>query len=163
MTSADRPSEYVSIFPFNPDRIRAAAVYCSDGRWGESFDDFLHTALALPRYDRLAIPGGAAVLAGHAAGYRQKDAIVEQIDFLVRVHGLERVVLVAHEGCAYYRDELGIPASRLLAQQREDLDKAAAFIRNLRNSLEIDGWFAARNQNAVRFEPVPIDPHRLGW
>ena len=35
----------------------AAAVYCSDGRFGEHVDDFLHNALKLPRYDRLAVPG----------------------------------------------------------------------------------------------------------
>ena len=34
--------------------------YCSDGRWGEAFDEFCHAGLGLPRYDRFAVPGGPA-------------------------------------------------------------------------------------------------------
>ena len=59
---------YKSSAPFDESRIRAAAVYCSDGRFGEQFDDFLHNGLKLPRCDRLAVPGGAASLAGHFLG-----------------------------------------------------------------------------------------------
>ena len=55
-----------SSIPFDESRIQAAAVYCSDGRWGGQMDEFLQGELALPRYDRLLVPGGAAVLAGGA-------------------------------------------------------------------------------------------------
>ena len=48
---------YRSKLPFENSRIQAAA-YCSDGRFGENVDDFLHNALHLPRHDRLSIPGG---------------------------------------------------------------------------------------------------------
>ena len=50
--------------------LGAAAVYCSDGRYGEHMDDFLHNCLGLPRYDRVAIPGGAGkvTLACHSGG-----------------------------------------------------------------------------------------------
>jgi hypothetical protein len=51
LTSIDGVFEqatYHSPIPFNSERIRAAAVYCSDGRYGEQFDDFLHNALGLP-------------------------------------------------------------------------------------------------------------------
>ncbi|HEU4752026.1 MAG TPA: hypothetical protein VFU47_02880, partial [Armatimonadota bacterium] len=43
---------------WNPERIGALAIYCSDGRWGEAFDEFCHRGLGLPRYDRFAVPGG---------------------------------------------------------------------------------------------------------
>ena len=48
-------AEYLhdSAVPFDSSRIGAAAVYCSDGRFGEQCDDFVHHALQLPRYDRL--------------------------------------------------------------------------------------------------------------
>ena len=39
---------YESSARFDENRIRAAAVYCSDGRFGEHFDDFLHNYLKLP-------------------------------------------------------------------------------------------------------------------
>ena len=56
--------------PFDGGRIRAAAVYCSDGRFGDQFDDLMKISLQLPRYDRLAVPGGAACLARHFALYQ---------------------------------------------------------------------------------------------
>lgn len=49
---------FESTVRFDPERIRAAAVYCSDGPYGDQFDELMHQALALPRYDLLAVPGG---------------------------------------------------------------------------------------------------------
>jgi hypothetical protein len=51
---------FISTVPFTEARIRAASIYCSDGRFGEQIDEFLHQGLGLPRYDRLAVPGGPA-------------------------------------------------------------------------------------------------------
>src|SRR6186997_30832 len=91
-----------SSLPFTHERIGAAAIYCSDGRYNEQFDEFLHTRLELPRYDRLAIPGGAAALAGHFAAYREEDSLRDQLRFLIVAHELERIVLIAHQGCGFY-------------------------------------------------------------
>ena len=63
VTLASVPPVFVSQTPFDHQRIGAAAVYCSDGRYGEQMDEFLHQGLGLPRYDRVAVPGGAACLA----------------------------------------------------------------------------------------------------
>src|SRR5438045_727166 len=98
-----------SIHPYEAERIGAAAMYCSDGRYGEQFDDFLHNQLGLPRYDRLAVPGGPAVLAGHLAAHREEDAVLDQVRFLVTTHELERVVLIAHRGCGFYLKRLHTP------------------------------------------------------
>ena len=106
MQDDDDPIVYDSIVPFDSARIGAAALYCSDGRWGEAFDDFLH-ALELPRYDRLAVPGGAACLAGHFDAHREEDAVLAQLEFLINVHELRRVVLIAH-----HRRKRATPAPR---------------------------------------------------
>src|SRR5207249_7154761 len=53
---------------WNPQRIGALAVYCSDGRWGEAFDEFCHKRLLIPRYDRWAVAGGPALLTPREAG-----------------------------------------------------------------------------------------------
>ena len=55
---------FESSLRFDENRIHAAAIYCSDGRYGEQFDDFLHSGLKLPRYDRLAVPGARHVWRG---------------------------------------------------------------------------------------------------
>lgn len=60
---------------WHPERIGALALYCSDGRWGDAFDEFCHRHLHIPRYDRFAVPGGPAWLAArdtNAAGFYQE-------------------------------------------------------------------------------------------
>ena len=131
-------SIYESPFPFDHERIRAAAVYCSDGRYGEHFDDFLHTALDLPRYDRLAIAGGPGCLAGHFLAYREAEGAAEHLRFLSRVHGLERIVLIQHEGCAFYKEVLNARPQESLRMQMEDLVKAAFRVRQLAWNIQVE-------------------------
>jgi hypothetical protein len=136
------PSIFESTHPFEHARIGAAAIYCSDGRYGEQFDDFLHSALKLPRYDRVAVPGGPGCLAGHFAAWRDEEVIVEQLDFLIRTHDLGRIVLIAHEDCVFYLKKLSVPSQGLVRQQRTDLDKAAARLWGIRRSLAIEAYIA---------------------
>src|SRR5437667_8415425 len=78
-----QPVIFESRIPFAAKRIGAAALYCSDGRFGEAMDEFLHEGLELPRYDRLAVPGGAGCLAGHFASWREDEGVGLQLRFLV--------------------------------------------------------------------------------
>src|SRR5437773_3562731 len=111
LISLDRPQAspppvlvYTSHVPFDENRVGAAAVYCSDGRFGEQMDEFLHEGLLLPRYDRVALPGGCACLAGHTVGYYDANALQRQLRFLIEHHKLSKVALIAHQDCAFYRD-----------------------------------------------------------
>jgi hypothetical protein len=155
MTTEENPPFYESSVRFDSQRIRAAAVYCADGRYGEQFDDLLQHALGLPRYDRLAVPGGAACLASHFSTYRQEEGVVEQLRFLVQVHGLERIVLIAHEGCAFYGERLDVSPLQIETQQREDMKKAFHRVRALSQDLEVSAFFARNNwKGLVQFEQV---------
>ncbi len=51
----------------------------------------------------LLSPVAQACLAEYFEAWRERDAALDQLKFLVEVHGLARVVLVAHEGCAFIR------------------------------------------------------------
>src|SRR5438093_13694930 len=84
---------------WHPERIGALALYCSDGRWGEAFDEFCHKYLQIPRYDRWAVPGGPAWLVPHDDELAPLQAARTQLDFLVRIHEIEQIVLIAHYGC----------------------------------------------------------------
>ncbi len=146
-------SFFESSLSFNGNRIRAAAVYCSDGRYGAQCDELMHSALGLPRYDRLAVPGGAACLASHFATFREEEGVLEQLRFLVREHGLERVVLVAHEDCAFYTRRLNISPLQLESQQRDDLKKAIRRVQSLDRDLQVMAFFARRTyRGGVQFE-----------
>ena len=109
-----------------------AAVYCGDGRLGEPIDDFLHNALHLTRYDRQAVPVGAACLADHFATYREGDAVAAQLEFLINVHQLRRVVLIAHEGCAFYTDRLRISPIGVTEKQHSATSRVWAIRCNSR-------------------------------
>src|SRR3954468_14533464 len=70
------PQRFRTSEPWNEQRIRALAMYCSDGRWGDAFDEFCHRSLMIPRYDRFAVPGGPAWLTESQSApkpHHQKD------------------------------------------------------------------------------------------
>jgi len=145
---------FESATAYDPARIHAAAIYCSDGRVGEQIDEFLHLGLGLPRYDRVAVPGGPACLAGSLVTFQEARGVEDALRFLLQVHDLEKVVLIAHEGCAYYRERLRVPDASLITEQRHDLEKAAAVVRRFQADLVVDSFLARLSGTRVRFEPL---------
>ncbi|MEA5556253.1 carbonic anhydrase [Nodularia spumigena] len=149
-------SPYTSSLPYETARIHAASIYCSDGRLGEHFDDFLQHGLSLPRYDRVTLPGGPACLAGHPQAHLEEKGVIDELQFLVEVHQLKRVVLIAHQGCAFYASRLGLKEPRLELVQRADLVRAAAYVHQVTNLDKIDAYFARLVGNGVQFERVEV-------
>jgi hypothetical protein len=147
---------YESAHAYEVERIHAAAIYCSDGRLGEHFDDFLQQGLSLPRYDRVTLPGGPACLAGHPEAHLEEQGVVDELKFLVEVHGLRRIVLIAHQGCAFYGTRLELKEPRLELVQRADLVRAAAFVHRVTGLDAVDGYFARIVNGRVRFERVQV-------
>ena len=123
---------------------------------GEHFDDFLPHGLQLPRYDRLALPGGPAALAEHAETRLEHDAVADELKFLVEVHGLRRVVLIQHQNCAFYTNRLGLQGFDVERQQRDDLSRAADFVRKLTKVEQIDAYFARQLDSHIRFEQITL-------
>ncbi len=150
-------SAYRSLLRYDPERTHAAAVYCSDGRVGEHFDDFLQNGLGLPRYDRVTLPGGPASLAGYAEAKVAQEGAVDELRFLIEAHGLTRVVLIQHEACAFYTARLKVSQKQIEHLQRADLVRAAYFIRHVTGLERIDGYFARRTEGAIEFEPVVLE------
>ncbi len=150
------PLAYSCPIPYEGDRIHAAALYCSDGRIGEHSDDFLIHGLKLPRYDRLCLPGGPACLAGHPQAHLEEQGVVDELKFLVEAHGLERIVLIAHENCAFYTSRLDLQPPRLELVQRADLVRAAAFVHRVTGLDSIEGYYARLENDLVSFEPVAV-------
>jgi len=147
---------YESRVRYEQARIHAAALYCSDGRVGEHFDDFLQNGLSLPRYDRVALPGGPACLAGHPEAHLEEQGVVDELKFLVGVHKLKRVVLIAHQGCAFYATRLSLTEPRLELVQRADLVRAAAFVHRVTGLDAIEAYFARLADGKIQFEQVQV-------
>ncbi len=145
---------YVSRTPYRQERIYAAAIYCSDGRIGDHVDEFLHQGMGFPRYDRLVCPGGPVALSGRLLALWDARGVEDQIRFLVEVHDIKTVVLVAHEGCAYYSHRLGLPAERAESEQRADLQKATDAIARLAPGVAVSRYFARITAGSLGFEPA---------
>jgi hypothetical protein len=141
--------------PWNPERIHALAIYCSDGRFGEAFDEFCHRKLGIPRYDRFAVPGGPAWLNPSSSSsenlYHPARA---QLDFLVRVHDLERIVLITHSPCAFYRELLHKELHDCLDAQFSDIHTASQRLRLWFPQIEVEGYLARLDERAISFHPI---------
>ena len=143
---------FLSSVPYRPQRIFAAAVHCSDGRLGEHVDDFLQKGLGLPRYDRVACPGGPVALSGRFSAYWEARGVEEQLRFLAHVHEIRRVVLIAHTDCAYYSRCLGFTRGEMESEQKEDLEKAFWAVQRIIPGIDVERYFARITGEEVRFE-----------
>ena len=145
------PAIYAATLPFDSNRVGAAAVYCADGRYGEQMDQFLHEGLGLPRYDRVAVPGGAGCLAGHAT--YERAALERQLRFLIEGHALTRIVLIAHFDCGFYKHSVRRRADRTIVQQQAiDLRKSADEIRLWYPHVQVEAYYANPAGGRVRFQ-----------
>lgn len=148
------PYVFESPTPYVEERIGAVALYCSDGRLGDQTDDFLHQGLGLPRYDRLTCPGGPACLSGRSTAYWESVALASQLKFLIQVHALKTVVLIAHQGCAYYRERLALPLDIIEEEQIKDLRLSAAALAQLGPELSYYAFFVRRRKAKLLFEHI---------
>jgi hypothetical protein len=144
---------YFSSLPFDDERIHAASIYCSDGRFGEQMDEFLHNSLGLPRYDRVAVPGGAACMGGHLMMHHEAQALERQLSFLINCHGLTRIVMIAHDGCAFYKG-LWLSEMSIEKQQAADMHRAAEQIRSHHPKIAVESWFARKVNGKIGFEKM---------
>jgi hypothetical protein len=135
---------FTSAERWHHERIGALALYCSDGRWGEAFDEFCHRHLLMPRYDRWAVPGGPAWLAQRGNDQDFAHAARAQLDFLVHAHRLERIVLITHYGCALYGQRLGLSPQQCLAPQIDDVLVARTTLRSWYPEIRVESYLAMR-------------------
>jgi hypothetical protein len=144
-------SVFTSMERWHHERIGALALYCSDGRWGEAFDEFCHKHLQIPRYDRWAVPGGPAWLAAADENGAFYQAAREQLDFLVRVHELEQIVLITHFGCAYYGHRLKKSPRDCLQAQSDDIHAAMNILRGWYPNIGVEAYLAMRHGKLLSF------------
>jgi hypothetical protein len=151
-----KPTSFEVHAPFDATSIGTAVVCCSDGRFVGPMDEFLHQGLDIQHYDCLAVPGGAGCLAGHFAAWREEETVSFQLKFLIEMHALHRIVLIAHPDCGFYSKRLRLFGSEIEEQERRDIVTAAQRIRSLAPRLEIDGFVSRKLPAGMRFEAVKM-------
>src|SRR5687768_7364119 len=115
---------------WNPARPRILVVACSDGRLQEATDEFLARHLGIKHYDRLYVPGGAGALSASGRDYLRSLELQKECSYLVKMHGIERMIALFHGPaaagpdealCADYRRKFPMAkSSEIRAQQEKD-------------------------------------------
>ncbi|MFH1176147.1 MAG: hypothetical protein V1750_01975 [Acidobacteriota bacterium] len=148
---------YRSQEPFTETPSAVLVISCSSNDFMPPTRDFLehHLGLQPGAYDWLAVPGGGHFLL--LSEYLPKFAWVGQkwVKFAVEKHGLRKVIVIAHEGCAWYDEERLVPAFLHSAlesvmgseRQRHDLVKIVESLRQLVPAVAIEAYFAARDSS----------------
>lgn len=153
--SSKEAAKHVATVPFDPSHPDALAIYCSDGRFTDSVEELLH-ALGHPRLDTMTLPGAAALFEVTTADFTGLDTVRNAAQFLVRGHGIKTVVLVAHEGCGYYRARhVGQTPERIVAIQEADVRSAARWFHASLPGLRVELFFADVAGGRVAFRRVP--------
>jgi carbonic anhydrase len=137
--------------PEHPD-WRAAAVYCSDGRFTPACEQFLDYQFGDSCVDRLVVPGGPAAMVHNADG----EGRVAELSFLVEAHQLSRAILIAHEACGYYQHTFGLEPAAMADKQREDLEYAADLLKQRMPDLAGDCYRAEVEAEQVVIRPLTL-------
>jgi len=67
----------------------------------------------------------------------------------------KRVVLIAHQGCAFYAARLGLEGEAMERAQRDDLARAVEFVREVTGLDAVDTFFARVGERATLFAVPP--------
>lgn len=127
---------------FHEGHPNALAIYCSDGRFTRAVEALV-SELGHERLDTMTLPGGPALLCTAGANLSEVDTVVRAAHFLIEGHRIVQVVLVAHQGCGYYRNRYPrLAAAQLEEHQREHLAVAARALRRRHPELTVQCYFA---------------------
>jgi len=145
---------FLSTKPFEASHPDALAIYCSDGRFTDAVEELLH-GLGHPRLDTLTMPGGAALFNAWLAGMSESMAITRAARFLIEAHATKRAILVAHEGCGYYKKHYADATPTAVRDHQEhDLRHAAGHLREYHPEVAASLYVAVLDKGRVKFEPV---------
>ena len=135
--------------------VDTLAVFCSDGRFQQLTEQFLHQGLKVPHADVFAVPGGPAWLTVSMFNHKECDVGCRWIEALIKAHDLKRVALIAHEDCAFYKEKCkGATPMEIQKQQIADLHLAKDRVQRLGRSVQVEMYYADIVGDRVTFKRV---------
>jgi carbonic anhydrase-like protein len=150
---------YESGLPWSAERPDTVIITCVDGRWYRHFQEFARVYLkAGPLTDFMAVPGGIEPMTLFDLVPKDFNFFRRRIEALVEAHGTRRIVAIAHQDCAWYRQrEIGPFTIDLRDRQMADLRRAASRLREMFDGTAVETYFArlsGTNPEKVVFEVV---------
>lgn len=106
-------------------KAQAIVVTCIDFRLQEAINQWIEQHFQPKTFDRVAFGGGVKNL----------NAILSQIDIGVRLHRINKVILINHEDCGAY-GEVGTQE-----KHAEDLTAAKTKIKEIYPNLEVQTYY----------------------
>jgi hypothetical protein len=145
---------YQSTCNYEEKHPDALAVYCSDGRFTGAVEYLAHS-LGISRFDTLTIPGGPGLLELTSGTSAAVETVRTAVGFLAVGHNIAHAVLIAHEGCGYYRNRFAYESPpAMLRRQLSDLNAAGRFVATTRAGIVVTKFYARVVAGHVLFEPV---------
>lgn len=134
-------------------------ISCVDGRWRPHLLEFASLRLGVgPNGDFMAVPGGVEPLTLLDLLPKDFNFFRRRLEALVEAHGTKRIVVVAHQDCAWYRTrKIGPFTIDLRERQIQDLKKAEKRLREMFPTVVVECWYAHLDGGSppkVVFDPV---------
>lgn len=121
------------------------AIHCGDFRFQSAFREFLSISLGLDgKYDLLVVPGGPLSLTLSEYLPQFSWASWKWTRFFVEQHQIQRLILIQHQDCAFYRTmplhlhDSAVPRER----QEQDLRRATNAIKKDLPQLTVELYYA---------------------
>ena len=135
---------YESPTPWNPTRPDTVIISCVDGRWRSQIQDFTINHLKADLHaDFLAVPGGIEPLTLFDLVPKDFNFLRRRLEGLIAAHGTRRIVAIAHQDCAWYKEHKRFPFTiDLRDRQLRDLTRVAARLRETFPSMTVETYFA---------------------
>jgi len=156
LSAASKPAMPASM-QFDEAHPDVLVIQCSDGRYTPIVAELMRSN-GIERYDVMAMPGGPALLDMASASILQSEACKNGTSFLVKGHGINKIWLLAHAGCGYYRSNLnGMPKQSIIDRQNSDLQRAANWLRTINSSLVVSATYIEHEKGMAIFRNVEIE------
>lgn len=150
---------YESSIPWNPKRPDTVIISCVDGRWRAHIQDFTVNHLKADLHaDFLAVPGGIEPLTLFDLVPKDFNFFRRRLESLIEAHGTRRIVAIAHQDCAWYKERKFLSLKiDLRERQIADLKRVAARLRETLPDVAVETYYArleGRDPERVVFEAV---------
>ncbi len=130
-------------------------IHCSDPRFQPHFQDFLRRDLNLPNYFLVAVPGGPQFLTLASFLPKFSWAGWRWVKFAMNLGNPERVILIAHEECRWYRQvRFGTSPPDLREVQVKDLQQVRCEFAERFAKAKVELYYARFVRERVAFDLV---------
>jgi len=112
-------------------KAEALVVHCLDFRFQEAFAKFL----------KLRNFAGCDIVSV-AGGVKDWSQVEKQVEIAVKLHEVDKVILINHRHCGAYGEDLQINPQEEFEKHKQDLKETAQKIMEKYPQLLVETWFA---------------------